>query len=94
MTDAVSAHLYAAGGGKSFFVAIAGEPRLIPKRQVKWTRRFDRSVRAHLIQAMTDAINLAKRRGAVRLTIDPELEHELNIQHMGFDPLSQELLSF
>ncbi len=88
------AHLHCAGGGNSFFVAIEGEDKLSNDRQVQWTRRFDRRVRTRLAAAMHAAIEEARSHGAQRFTIDPELDHELMVQNLGFDPSTQTLIAF
>ena len=94
MVDASCVHLRCSGGEEYFYVVVDGEQDEIPEcRKVALTRRFDRDVRNHLLDVMKCVIRQVRREGAKRITVDPELEYELNIQNLGFDPESQTLIA-
>ncbi len=94
MSEKKSAHLRCTGGEKFFCIVIDGEEDETPRcRKVVLTRRFDRDVRDHLLRVMHCVLRKVRREGAEYITIDPGLEHELNIQQMGFDTQSQTLIS-
>lgn len=94
MFDTSCVHLRCSGGEEHFYIVIDGERNNVPEcRKVVLTRRFDRDVREHLLNVMKCVIRTVRQNGAMRITVDPELEHELNIQNLGFDPESQTLIA-